>query len=319
MPASCAATDAGPLDGIDDCGSSMSDSCCATLPVTAGTYFRTYAVSDAGAATAEGDPAEVSRFELDKYPVTVGRFLRYVGYLANGGAAPVAGSGTHTQLNGGNGLVADPGGGFETGWDSAWDVSLPTGPGALAMWTAQLAACPDATWGVGVDAGVSGTLPVNCVTWYEAYAFCIWDGGFLPSEAEWEYAAGGALQVPYPWGFTTPGPLDVASYAIVGCDYGGPGCGVGSVAPVGSAPSGVGPFGQLDLLGEVEEWTLDAYAGAYPVPCDDCAELPSMGALRVVRGAAWSSPLTAVTVRASQDPATTAAPLGLRCARSPGT
>jgi len=36
-------------------------------------------------------------------------------------------------------------------------------------------------------AGSLRDLPVNDVTWYQAYAFCIWDGGFLPSEAEWNY------------------------------------------------------------------------------------------------------------------------------------
>ncbi|MGO9835775.1 MAG: SUMF1/EgtB/PvdO family nonheme iron enzyme [Polyangiaceae bacterium] len=35
------------------------------------------------------------------------------------------------------------------------------------------------------------TDSIDCVNWYESYTFCIWDGGFLPSEAEWEYAAGG--------------------------------------------------------------------------------------------------------------------------------
>jgi formylglycine-generating enzyme required for sulfatase activity len=45
------------------------------------------------------------------------------------------------------------------------------------------------TWTEGP--GANETLPINCIDWYEAYAFCIWDGGFLPSEAEWEAAAGG--------------------------------------------------------------------------------------------------------------------------------
>jgi formylglycine-generating enzyme len=39
--------------------------------------------------------------------------------------------------------------------------------------------------------GSHENLPINCINWYEAYAFCIWDGGFLPSDAESEYAAAG--------------------------------------------------------------------------------------------------------------------------------
>ena len=39
--------------------------------------------------------------------------------------------------------------------------------------------------------GDNEARPINCITWWEALAFCIWDGGFLPSAAEWNYAAAG--------------------------------------------------------------------------------------------------------------------------------
>src|SRR5208337_5313332 len=68
--------------------------------------------------------------------------------------------------------------------------------------------------------GTQENLPVGCVTWYEAYAFCIWDGGFLPSGAEWEYAAAGVSQQrEYPWGSTAPGTGN--QYAIYNSQYGG--------------------------------------------------------------------------------------------------
>jgi formylglycine-generating enzyme required for sulfatase activity len=122
-------------------------------------------------------------------------------------------------------------------------------------------------------------LPINCVNWYEAYAFCIWDGGFLPSEAEWEYAAaGGSEQREYPWGSAAPGTAN--QYAIYDCDYGSdaggcPNPGVGSIAniaPVGTATLGAGLWGQLDLIGDLMVWTLDGRA-PYVDPCSDCSDL----------------------------------------------
>jgi formylglycine-generating enzyme len=147
-----------------------------------GTYYRTYTNSGSGPA-GEADLAKVSGFRLDKYLVTVGRFRQFVtAWNGGSGWTPPAGSGKHTHLNGGSGLNAT-GGGYEPGWVS----------GNVAATNPNLACqAPYNTW--TNTAGSQENLPINCVTWDEAHAFCIWDGGFLPSEAEWEYAAAGGSQ-----------------------------------------------------------------------------------------------------------------------------
>jgi sulfatase modifying factor 1 len=110
--------------------------------------------------------------------------------------------------------------------------------------------------------GSRENLPIHCENWWEAYAFCIWDGGFLPSAAEWEYVAvGGSEQGEYPWGSVDPGVAN--QYAIYGddglCYYPtlGPCTGLTNIAPVGTTKLGAGRWGQLDLAGNVEEWTSD--------------------------------------------------------------
>jgi formylglycine-generating enzyme required for sulfatase activity len=114
---------------------------------------------------------------------------------------------------------------------------------------------------------------MSCVNWYESYAFCIWDGGFLPSEAEWEYAAaGGSQQREYPWGSTDPGSMN--QYAIYN--------GQALPAPVGTATLGAGLWGQLDLAGNVWQWNLD-WSATYVDPCTDCAFLKATTA-RVLGG-----------------------------------
>src|SRR6185312_9797256 len=99
----------------------------------------------------------------------------------------------------------------------------------------------------------------GCITWYEAYAFCIWDGGFLPSEAEWNYAAaGGSEQRAYPW--TTTSTIDCSYANYAGADGGGQ-CQAGGLDDVGSqSPQGDGKYGQSDLAGNAWEWTLDSSA-----------------------------------------------------------
>jgi len=62
--------------GLTDCGESH-ESCCTSLPVPGGTFYRTYKNTGHG-PTGKADPATVSSFRLDKYLVTVGRFRQFV-------------------------------------------------------------------------------------------------------------------------------------------------------------------------------------------------------------------------------------------------
>jgi formylglycine-generating enzyme required for sulfatase activity len=263
-----------------DCGASA-ESCCTSPEVTGGTFYRTYNTTyydiEAGAyfpelapdggPAEEANPATVSDFRLDKYLVTVGRFRQFVKAWAGGaGWLPPAGSGKHAYLNGGKGLV-DVGtpGAYEPGWEPSYDVNIALSDSSLSscMWPS--------TW-TSAPAG-NENLPMDCVDWYEAYAFCIWDGGFLPTQAEWDYAtAGGDEQREYPWGTQSPGTAN--QYAIYGCYYpsGSSNCvGLANIAPPGTATLGAGRWGQLDLVGELGAWDVDGFT-TYDGPCTDCGE-----------------------------------------------
>jgi formylglycine-generating enzyme required for sulfatase activity len=303
--------------GTSSCNAN-GESCCAVLTVTGGTYYRTYVNMGAGpVAGSEADQATVSTFALDKYEVTVGRFRAFANAW-NGGWRPAAGSGKHVHLNSGQGLVNvfTGNGAYETGWDPSYDPNVVTGDVVRACYS-----------GYGTWTGTAGTqedLPINCVNWLEAYAFCIYDGGFLPSEAEWIYAAGGSQQLEYPWGSANPGTSN--QYAIYGCHYptGSSMCtGAVSIAPVGTATAGGGPFGQLDMVGNLAQWNLDDYA-YFTDPCVDCANLaaPAMVPLGEAYmlyhgGFFYNGTLSSTQDRIGHiDPRTRDDSVGIRCARS---
>jgi formylglycine-generating enzyme required for sulfatase activity len=297
--------------GTTACGAA-GDNCCTSIDVSAGTFDRAYTNAGNG-ATGLANPATLSEFRLDKYDVTVGRFRLFVRAWTAGFTPPPA-SGKHTHLNDGRGLANVAAAGmFEPGWAADDDANV-------APTTTNLGCDPaDATW---TDEPVGNEdLPITCANWYEAYAFCIWDGGFLPSEAEWEYAAaGGSQQREYPWGSAAPGTA--SQYAIYGCYYpnGSGACQPTSVniAPVGTAALGAGLWGQLDLTGEVYQWTLDTFAD-YVDPCKDCASLSATLPDRVRRGGAFGYDETALTpsLRSHIAPTHRDGNFGFRCARVP--
>jgi formylglycine-generating enzyme required for sulfatase activity len=261
-----------------------------------------------GCYTSPDHPATISAFSLDKYLVTVARFQAFLDSARASGWRPANGDGRHGHLNGGRGLVdVGASGGFEAGWSEAW-------------WNETLLQPPSD----GDNGNNSPRLPINGVTWFQAYAFCIWDGGFLPSEAEWNYAAaGGAEQRVYPWSVPPRSTLvdcQHAAYIEAGdpnaCFPSGP------YAAGDKSPAGDGRWGQADLAGNQAEWTLD-WLGDYVEPCVDCAnlQLPAGAAKpsRAVRGYAHvgSNAPAQLLVSVRGDDAFHW--IGFRCARAPSS
>lgn len=175
--------------------------------------------------------------------------------------------------------------------------------------------------------------PINCVDWAQADAYCRWQGGRLPTEAEWEYAARGRDGRVYPWGNGAPGHtlLNGAgseSRALVlrlsrtasqtGWNVLYPGDdGWASTAPVGSFPAGASPFGLLDMAGNVNEWTADWFVGRDPSEAID-APGDAGAQRRVIRGGSWISndpSKVRVTHRNRDLPTHRDVRVGFRCAR----
>jgi formylglycine-generating enzyme len=311
---SCAGGGAG---AQNDCGASDGDAgtndCCASFEVPGGMFDRGYDGVSPG-DTSMASPATVSGFRLDQYEVTVGRFRKFVNAVV-GGYDPAPGDGKHTHLNGGSGLtsVGTDAGATEPGWSMSWDSKLTS---SQTTWNTDLS-CPGGTWTNA--AGADEHQPISCVTWYEAYAFCIWDGGFLPSEAEWNYAAsGGGDQRVYPWSsppMSTTIDCGHANYTPI---MGMAGCSATGTNDVGSeSTTGDGKYGQADLAGNVWEWTLDSSA-PYVTPCIDCSNVAPL-ASRVTRGGGYNVVPSALVTsyRSPQAIETRDNSVGFRCARGP--
>jgi formylglycine-generating enzyme required for sulfatase activity len=113
--------------------------------------------------------------------------------------------------------------------------------------------CPATAADLSTEPG----LPMTDVTWHEAKAYCLFAGGRLPRELEWEKAARGADGREYPWG----NDADCGRANWGNFDGEGPcvGKNPGRPVAVGSFPGGASPYGALDLGGNVWEWVEDAY------------------------------------------------------------
>ncbi len=122
--------------------------------------------------------------------------------------------------------------------------------------------------------------PVVHVNAYEAEAFARWAGRRLPSEAEWEVAATGPQRRRYPWG-ESPADRDRAN--LDGW--------YGDVASVDAFADAASPWGCVQMIGNVWEWTASPflpYPGFSPDPYAEYSQ-PWFGVQRSLRGGAWST------------------------------
>ncbi|HEY5955264.1 MAG TPA: formylglycine-generating enzyme family protein [Polyangiaceae bacterium] len=287
------------------CGNGLScpgGSCCDQIAVPTGT-FSMGTNSDASRNPDESPPhaTTLDAFKMDKFEVTVGRFRSFV--AAFDGTMPPAAAGAHPKIP-------------NSGWQVAYDANLPTSKSGLQ----SAINCSKGQYQTFTElAGVREAMPMNCVSWYVAFAFCIWDGGRLPTEAEWEMAASnGSNETRFPWGQIDPDPKKHAVMNCLGDEVAG--CSPSDLLPVGSRVEGANLLGHVDLAGSLWEWTLDYYDGTYYQAVGTCGNCASLSAPtpRVIRGGNFTSTLVSLraTGRASKPPNVADPYAGFRCVRS---
>ncbi len=154
------------------------------------------------------------------------------------------------------------------------------------------------TWAGGSYPAGEANVPVTFITWHAASAFCQSAGKRLPTEAEWEFAAGRGHAAEFPWGDDAP-DASKANWS---------GANIGKPSPAGTFPAA---HGLHDMAGNVWEFVADPWKDSYL----DAAKL-SPGR-RVIRGGSFGGSPVNLRVRyRDSHPELGAGPhVGFRCAR----
>lgn len=297
--------------GHTTCGANGDDSCCRTATVPPGTAGAQIAVANA--------------FDLGVYQVTAARLRAFVdafdgdlrgaaaggalpGYdPANADRLPASRGAADTELGPACEFRGDPRDyGSRTWWSKDVEdavASIMTDDNARAADIRADATKPR------LDA-----KPANCVSYWMAAAFCAWDGGRLPSNDEWTYAAlGGDELRAYPWGdgrtaerlvtdinqTQNGGAGDPAFTWPNDFPFFANGMNAYHLSPPGRKPAGVARWGHHDMAGNVLEWMSDVLG-------------PDAG---IVRGGSWEGHSDANAASYVGYPLTrTYGSVGFRCA-----
>jgi len=232
--------------------------------------------------------ATVDAFAIERYPVTNTQFAEFVdatGYLTVAqrplDPALYPGVAEADLLPGALVFTATDGPVDLSDWRQWWDWA----PGA--HWRAP--------FGAGSDIAGKADHPVVQIAYPDAAAYAAWAGRRLPTEAEWEYAAGATATTVYPWGDESrlDGRLMANTwqgrfpYENDGARGAGIECWTGT-SPVGTFPPN--GFGLFDMIGNVWEWTTTRYSerGHVPdAPASSCCPIPAdpdPGVLQTLKG-----------------------------------
>jgi len=232
-----------------------------TARVTVGGGPFTLGTDDRAAAYDNERPAHqihLDTFQIDRYPVTNRRYARFI-----------ESGGYNTEE-----LWSSEGWEWRTsvdhdgpqGWDRGHDG-----------WTQTV---------FGHKRRLDPAEPVVHVSYFEAEAFATFEGGRIPSEAQWAKAAnwapGATEPTRYPWGDAHP----TATHANIGQSAWG-------TVPIGSYPNGASGYGVEQMLGDVYEWTSSPfrpYPGYSTFPYPEYSEVFfDDDNFRVLRGASWAT------------------------------